>query len=141
MHRRGLTDPLNGTDWTESDGATHLVHPIWAGRAALGELVLPGSPPQFAGSLLHTYDPQTKRWRLYWVDRGSGRVSTPMTGKFENGRGEFYAQQDVRGVTVLVRVLYADITPRSFRTEQAWSLDGGRTWTTNAIDTFTRAAP
>jgi Lrp/AsnC family leucine-responsive transcriptional regulator len=27
-----------------------------------------------------------------------------MTGAFENGRGEFYAQRDVRGVTALVRV-------------------------------------
>ena len=141
MHRRVLKDPLGGTDWTESDGATHVVHPVWAGRAALGELLLPGAPPRFAGSLLHTYDPQTKHWRLYWVDRETGRVSTPMTGTFENGRGAFYAQQHVRGVTALVRVLYTEITPTSFRTEQAWSLDGGSTWTTNAIDTFKRTVP
>jgi hypothetical protein len=141
MRRRTLRDPLGGTDWTESAGSTHIVRPVWAGRAALGELLLPGAPPQFAGSLLHTYDPQAKRWRLYWVDRESGRVSAPMTGEFKNGRGEFYAQQDMRGVTVLVRVLYADITTTSFRTERAWSLDGGTTWTVNAIDTFTKTSP
>jgi hypothetical protein len=140
MHRRSLKDPLGGTEWTESDGATHIVHPVWGGRAALGELVRPGSPPQFAGSLLHTYDPQAKRWRLYWIDRESGRVGAPMTGTFEKANGEFYSQEDVRGVTALVRVRYTDITPTSFRTEQAWSLDGGRTWTPYAIDTFTRAS-
>jgi hypothetical protein len=63
-----------------------------------------------------------------------------MTGTFEKAKGEFYSQDDVRGVTALVRVRYTDITPTSFRTEQAWSLDGGRTWTPYAIDTFTRAS-
>ena len=141
MHRRSLKDALGGAEWTESNGATHIVRPVWAGRAALGELVLPGAPPRFAGSLLHAYDPQSKRWRLYWVDRESGRVSAPMTGAFKNGKGEFYAQQDIRGVTVLVRVRYTDVTPTSFRTDQAWSLDGGATWSVNAIDTFTKTSP
>jgi hypothetical protein len=98
----------------------------------------PGTPSSFAGSLLHTYDAQAKRWRLFWVDRESGRVSGPMTGEFRNGRGEFYAQQDMKGTTVLSRVVYSDITPTSFRTESAWSLDGGTTWTIHAIDTFTK---
>ena len=141
MHRRKLADPLGGTTWTESTGATHIVNPVWSGRAAIGELALPGTPRQFAGSLLHTYDPQAKRWRLYWIDRESARVSEPTIGQFANGRGEFIAQQDVRGVTALVRVRYMDITPTSFRTEQAWSLDGGTTWNPYAIDTFTKSAP
>ena len=141
MHTRHLKDPFGANDWTESVGSTHIVHPVWAGRAALGELLLPGAPPQFAGSLLHTYNPQAKRWSLYWVDRESGRVSAPMIGEFKSGRGEFYAQQDVRGVSVLLRVLYADITATSFRTERAWSLDGGTMWTVNAMDTFTRTSP
>jgi len=141
MHRRRLKDPFAGSEWTESDGSTHIVHSLWDGRAALGELQLAGSPPSFAGSLLHTYDPPMKRWRLYWVDRESGRVSGPMTGQFTDGRGEFYSQDDARGVTALVRVVYTDITPTSFKTEQAWSLDGGATWTVNAIDTFRRTSP
>jgi hypothetical protein len=141
MHRRRLTDPLGGANWAESRGATHIVHRLWAGRAAIGELVLPGASRTFAGSLLHTYTPQTKRWNLYWIDRETGRVSAPMIGAFQNGRGELYAQQDIGGVTALVRVVYTDITATSFRTEQAWSLNGGTTWTPYATDTFTRAAP
>lgn len=138
MHRRQLKDPFGGGEWTESDGSIHIVHPVWGGRAALGELLLPGAPSQFAGSLLQTYNPQTRRWSLYWVDRASGRVSAPMLGQFSGGRGTFYVHDDVRGVTALVRVVYSDITPTSFRTEQSWSLDGGTTWTVYAVDTFTR---
>jgi hypothetical protein len=131
MRTRQLKDPLSGSDWIESGGSTHMVHHIWAG--------LPAPTPTFAGSLLHTYNPRAKQWRLYWVDRETERVSAPMTGEFRNGRGEFYAQRDVQGVTVLVRVLYLDITPTSFRTEQAYSLDGGAHWELNSASTFTRS--
>jgi hypothetical protein len=64
-----------------------------------------------------------------------------MIGGFKSGRGEFYDQEDMRGVTVLARVLYTDITPTSFRTENAWSLDGGTTWTVSRVDRFTRTSP
>jgi hypothetical protein len=141
MHTRRLENPLGGSRWLESGGSTHIVRPVWAGRAALAELELPGPTPTFAGSLLHTYNARTKQWGIYWADRETGRVSVPMTGEFGNGRGEFYGQQDVRGVTVLVRVLYLDITPTSFRTEQAYSLDGGTHWEPNAVFTFSRRGP
>ena len=141
MHRRRLKDPLVAGGWTESSGATHIVRPVWDGRAALGELLLPGSPSAFAGSLLHTFDPQTKRWRVSWIDRQTARVSAPMVGAFADGRRELYVQDEVGGVTALVRVAYTDIGPSTFRTEQAYSLDGGATWTVYAIDTFTRTSP
>jgi hypothetical protein len=140
MRRRHLADPFVGNEWMESTGSTHVVHRVWDGRAALGELVLPGPPPTYAGSLLHTFDAQAKLWRLYWVDRETARVSNPLIGRFTGGRGEFYGQEDIRGVTALVRVVYSDMTATSFRTEQAWSLDGGSKWTVYAIDTFTRTS-
>jgi hypothetical protein len=141
MHTRRLDDPLGGSAWRESGGSKHIVRPIWAGRAALGELELPGATPTFAGSLLHTYNAKTKQWSLYWAERETGRVSAPLIGEFRNGRGDFYGQQEAKGVTVLVRVSYLDITPTSFRTEHAYSLDGGTSWKPNAISTFTRRSP
>jgi hypothetical protein len=95
----------------------------------------------FSGSLLDSYIPQTNQCRIAWADRETGRVSAAMIGEFHQGQGEFYGQQDVRGVTVLARTRYLDITPTSFRTEQAYSLDGGADWKPNAVYTFTRSAP
>ena len=138
MRRRRLKDPFASSDWTESNGATHVVQPVWAGRAALGQLVLPG--PRYAGSLLHLWDSQARHWRLYWIDAQSARVSAPMTGVFTGGRAEFYGQIDLGDLTVLARVVYTDVAPTSFRTEQAWSLDGGATWTVYSVDTFTRTS-
>ena len=141
MRQRRLKDPFLPREWTESTGSTHVVRPVWRGRASLGELVLGGGAPSFGGSLLKIFDPHAKRWRVYWVDRATARVSAPLTGDFTGGRGEFYGQDDLRGVTALIRLVYTDITPASFRTEQAWSVDGGTTWTVYAIDSFTRATP
>lgn len=137
MTRRRLKDPLGPDEWTESTGARHIARPVWGGRAELAELELPGAPATFAGSLLHTFDPRSRRWRVYWIDRATARVSEPMIGQLANGRGALYAQEEVAGVTALVRVAYTPVGARGFRTEQAWSLDGGRTWRTYAIDTFT----
>jgi hypothetical protein len=141
MQRRSLKDPFGTNTWSESSGSTHIVRAVWNGRAALGELVGAGERATFAGSLLRTYDPQAKRWNLYWIDRESGRVSAPLIGELKSGRATFFGQQDIRGVTVLSRVVYDHVTPTSFRTEQAWSLDGGGTWTVYAMDTFTRKSP
>jgi hypothetical protein len=141
MQRRRLEDPFAANKWKESSGSRHIVQPVWAGRAALGELVVsPGPPATYAGSLLRTFDPTTKLWKLYWIDLATTRVSAPMTGAFTGGRGEFYGQLDLGDVTALARLVYSDISPTSFRTEQAWSLDGGATWTVYATDTFTRTS-
>ena len=141
VHTRRLDDPLGGPKWLESGASTHLIGRVWAGRAALAEVELPGSKPALGSGLLRTYNPQTKQWRLHSVDRETGRVSAPMVGEFKNGRGEFYGQHDTRGVTVLARVLYLDITTTSFRVQQAYSLDGGTSWKPNVVSTFTRSGP
>jgi hypothetical protein len=62
-----------------------------------------------------------------------------MIGAFANGRGEFYAQESFHGRTILARNSFSDITPDSSRFEQAFSADGGKTWETNWVMTFTRA--
>jgi hypothetical protein len=142
IRSRRLKNPLGGGEsWVESAGSTHIVRPIWGGRATLGELQLPGSTPTFAGSLLRTYNPKAKQWSVYWADRETGRVSAPTVGELRDERGDFYGQQDVDGVTVLVRERYLDITPTSFRTETANSVDGGAHWKPNAEYLFRRTAP
>jgi len=140
MRQRRMKDPFVAKEWTASSGSKHVVRPVWAGRASLGEL-MPRGTANYAGSLLRTFDPHTRRWRIYWVDRETARVSAPMTGDFRDGRGEFYGQDDLRGLTALIRLIYKDITQRAFRTEQAWSLDGGTTWTVYSTDSFTRETP
>ncbi len=142
MQRRRLLHPLTGdTTWADPGPARHIVRAVWGGRASLAELQVDSPAPHFVGSILHLYDPRQRQWRLYWASSDDGEVSGPMVGAFENGRGVFVDQEPYRGVTILVRVVYSDITPTSFRTAQSFSPDGGATWQVNAVDVYTRVSP
>jgi hypothetical protein len=61
-----------------------------------------------------------------------------MIGKFEDGRGEFYAHEVFENRHVYSRFIWSEITEASCRWEQAFSIDGGKTWETNWIADFTR---
>ena len=63
-----------------------------------------------------------------------------MVGRFIGGVGEFYGDDTVDGKTVQCRFLWTRPTADSARWEQALSDDGGKTWETNWIMSFTRIA-
>ena len=136
-HLKRLLHPLTGsTTWVEYDGAS-VVHKVWDGRANLVELVADGPAGRFEGLNLRLYNPQSHQWRLYWANSKDGLVPLPTIGQFENGRGEFLDQEDFQGRSILVRFVFSDVTPTSFRTEQSFSADGGKTWEPNWTATFT----
>ena len=62
-----------------------------------------------------------------------------MIGEFKGGRGEFFNQEALNGRAIFVRFIFSDITTNSFRLEQAFSDDGGKTWEANWIATFSRS--
>ena len=68
-------------------------------------------------------------------------MTPPTIGEFQNGRGEFYSQEDLDGRAIFVRFVISDITPNSCHFEQAFSADGGKTWEVNWIATDTRVSP
>ena len=61
-----------------------------------------------------------------------------MTGEFKDGRGEFFNQESLNGRAIYVRFVFSEITPTSFRFEQASSGDGDKSWEVNWKATFTR---
>ena len=56
-----------------------------------------------------------------------------VVGEFNGNRGEFYDQEQYKGRSILVRYVWSNISPKSARTEQSFSADGGKTWETNWI--------
>jgi hypothetical protein len=138
-HLKRLLRPLTGsTTWVEYDGTT-IVRPVWAGRANLVELSVDGPAGHIEALSLRLYDPQAHQWSLNFSGVGSGAMSPPAIGRFENGRGEFVNTETLNGRPILVRFVISDITPRSCRFEQSFSADGGKTWELNwiAVDTRT----
>ncbi len=137
-HVSRLVHPLTGsTTWVEYEGLS-VVRKVWDGRASLFELEVDGPAGHIEGVGLRLYNPQSHQWSLNWANSGDGTMNQPMIGEFKNGRGEFYDQETFNGRAIYARNGFSEITPNSSRFEQAFSADGGKTWETNWVMTFTR---
>lgn len=137
-HVSRLLHPLTGSKtWAEYDGIS-IVRKVWNGKASLFELDVSGPAGHIEGVGLRLYNPQSRQWSLNWANGTDGLLQPPMFGEFQNGRGEFYDQEQFNGRMILSRNGFSDITPNSSRFEQAFSDDYGKTWETNWIMTFTR---
>jgi hypothetical protein len=138
VHIRRLLHPLTGsTSWVDLDGSS-VVRRVWQGRANLGELKVAGGGIRLEGMSLRVYDPVARHWNIHWANANDGAVGPPMQGGFANGRGLFYDHEQLGDRTIAVRFIFSDITPTTFRLEQAFSPDEGRTWEANWIATFHR---
>jgi hypothetical protein len=137
-HLKRLQHPLTGsTTWIEYDG-TSTIRKIWNGRANLVELEVDGPTGHIEGLSLRLYNPQARQWSLNFANSSQGTMSVPTIGEFKNGRGEFYDQEPFNNRTLLVRNVFEDITAISYRFEQSFSDDGGKTWEVNWIAVDTR---
>jgi hypothetical protein len=137
-HLTRLLHPLTGsTTWVEYEGTT-VVRKVWNGRANLVELQADGPAGHFEGLNLRLYNPQSHQWSLNFANSKGGTISQPTIGEFKSGRGMFFDQEVLNGRAIFVRFVISDITPNSCRFEQAFSVDGGKTWEVNWIATDTR---
>jgi hypothetical protein len=137
-HQRRLLHPLTGSnDWVEFD-ATLVVRQALGGSANVDELE--GETPfgHLDGLTVRTYNSKSRQWSIYWANKTNGVISLPATvGQFKDGRGEFYDQEDYNGKNIFVRYLWI-VSADTPRWEQAFSIDGGKTWETNWVATFVR---
>ena len=136
VHNRRLLHPLTGSnDWVEFDG-TVVARPVWGGLANMDEFEADSPSGPIRGMTIRTYNPKSHEWSIYWANQKNGVISLPpVVGKFKDGRGEFYDQEEFNGRTIFVRYLWLvpSVDTKTTRWEQAFSTDGGKTWETNWI--------
>jgi hypothetical protein len=137
-HLKRLQHPLTGSaTWIEYDG-TSYIRKIWNGKANLVELEVDGPTGHIEGLSLRLYNPQSHQWSLNFANSAQGTMSVPTIGEFKNNRGEFYDQEPFNDRAILVRNVFDNITANSYRFEQSFSDDGGKTWEVNWIAVDTR---
>lgn len=111
-----------------------------------GAMSVPPGPPRslatfgmtgdYEGLTVRLFDLARQVWTIHWADSRTGRLDPPLEGRFEDGRGIFFGDDQHEGRPVRVRFIWnAGRTPRW---EQAFSTDGGATWETNWIMDFER---
>jgi hypothetical protein len=120
--------PLSGSDETVQLSGTVTVRTIWGGRGQIEEIEADGPRGHWQGMTVFLYNPKARQWSMNFANSSVGRLEAPMIGRFENGRGELIEQDRIDGRSILVRVVWSDITPTSHTYEESYSADGGRTW-------------
>lgn len=131
LHER-LNSRLNGcSEWTRFEGHTST-RKILGGWGNVEDNLLHLPAGDCRAVAMRSFDAATGQWAIWWLDgRAPHALDTPVRGGFENGAGQFYAddQLDVRPIRVrFTWSIGADGHPRW---EQAFSPDGGATWETN----------
>jgi hypothetical protein len=133
--------PLTGSsEWVAYEG-TSVVHPLWKGRSNVGELDVSGSAGRIEGLTVRLYDPAARRWTVRFASSRDGELTPGLVGGFTEGRGEFMDQEVLDGKPICVRFVFSELTRDTFRFEQAFSADEGKTWEVNWVATFTRVGP
>jgi hypothetical protein len=135
--QRKLKKPLAGCDEWEESSATTRCWQVLGGAANVDEVHFPDWG--FSGLSVRLLNPATGEWSIYWVNSRNGELALPpVTGRFSDGVGVFYDEEQYEGRDITVRYTWSDITATTARWEQAFSLDGGQTWETNWTADFTR---
>ena len=138
VHHRSLKQRLKGsTEWLEFYGDT-VCRKILNGLGNLDENIIQRNTGPVHAMTLRLFNPASREWSIYWSTDLTGTLDVPMVGGFKDGRGEFYSQEVFESQHIYSRFIWSKITVTSCQWEQAFSIDGGKTWETNWIMEFKR---
>jgi hypothetical protein len=129
-NRRLKQRHVGSSDWDEFP-ARSTMRQVLGGLGNVDEISF--RTKGWSGVTLRFFDPRSAQWSIYWVNSRDGRMLSPVVGSFRDGIGEFYGDDTDDGRPVRVRFLWRVISKDTAHWEQAFSLDGGKTWETNWV--------
>ncbi|GCE08045.1 DUF1579 domain-containing protein [Dictyobacter aurantiacus] len=127
-------------EWEEFTGVSGMGTKYCDGRVMVDhyEGMFP-SGQVVKGVNVRAYNPETGEWSFIWLDNRQAPDFEPLVGKFENGVGRFDSFITTNdGRRVLVCFQLDQFTENSFRWQQSFSMDDGKTWDVNWIMESTR---
>ena len=140
IRNRRLVERLAGcTEWEEFPGVS-VARSILGGIGNFDETSFHRAGGSFHGVTLRLFDPSTCEWSLYWSDSATGKLFTPMIGKFVDRVGTFYALDEHNGRKVFSRFIWSGVSATTAHWAQAFSDDGGANWETNWTMASTRVS-
>src|SRR4030095_11803153 len=140
VHHRRLKERLaHNDDWEVFEG-TSSARKILGGLGNRDENMIEAPSGTYRAVTIRTYDPAKQLWSIWWIDSRypQQHLDPPVVGRFENGVGTFYADDQFNGKPIRVRYLWNQSSTGP-HWEQAFSDDGGQAWETNWTMDFTRA--
>jgi hypothetical protein len=129
-NRRLRQRHVGSNEWDQFP-ATITARPILGGLGNFDEIEFPTKG--WSGVDVKVYDVEAQHWSNRFIGSGDGKEQPALVGVFKDGVGEFSGDDVDEGRPIRVRTRWTEMTPKSFRWEQAFSTDGGKTWETNWI--------
>jgi hypothetical protein len=114
------------------------MRPLLGGLANVDDNILDLPEGRYRGVGLRYFNADSGKWRIHWVDSRAPGIDPGVVGGFEGGVGTFIGDDSHEGRPVRARYIWSKITPTSAHWEQAFSVDGEKTWETNWRMEFTR---
>lgn len=137
IENRRLRAPLTDSEEWYEFASSKTCWPLLGGVGNVDEIDFPETNSK--GMTLRLFNQETREWSLYWSNSETGVLFPPVVGRFEDGRGEFFGDDELGGEPIRVRFAWSEITPTSALWEQAFSTDGEQ-WQTNWSMRFSRTA-
>jgi hypothetical protein len=132
-HRRLKKRLANSNDWEEFEGTSHC-QSLLGGLVNLNESAAERPGGRTRGMGIRAFDASKTQWTdWYFSDRNPTQIAVEGTGTFANGVGTFLSDDTFEGKPIKVRGLWSAVTASSFQWEQAFSVDGGKSWETNWV--------
>lgn len=138
-HRKLKGRLVGSTEWVEFDG-TAKAWELLGGEGNVDENFLDDPAGPYHAATFRRTDPATGDWSIWWFDPRYEKLEPPVHGRFVDGVGTFYADDELAGRPIKVRFVWSGISRDRARWEQAFSPDGGTTWEVNWIMQLERVA-
>jgi hypothetical protein len=135
MKNKHLNSRLNNCkEWTEFESTVEN-HNGLEGMGNFDVVRRDNKGKIYEGRTIRTFDPETRLWRLYWIDSNGGPIDPPVIGSFSNGIGLFFGKDVQVGRPVIVVFKWDKRNPEMPVWSQAFSDDNGKTWEWNYTNT------
>jgi hypothetical protein len=138
-NRRLKARLVGSTEWIEFPG-TCTMRLILGGLGNIDDNQIAAPAGAYRANSIRLFDPATRLWSIYWVDsRYPGPLASPVRGRFEGGKGQFFDEYVDQGRTIRTRYQWEVLGKDRCHWAQALSTDAGLSWETNWAMDFTRA--
>lgn len=139
VHHKRLKTRFSGADGWERFRGLCNVASILGGYGTVEENFI--DPPEgfYHAVTIRCFDPHSDAWVVSQIDGRRPRLQDRLlTGRFRDGLGAFFSDEESEGRPIRVRFIWSNITATSARGQQAVSCDGGASWETNWTMEFER---
>jgi len=108
------------------------------GNVSIDKMQATRNGKPFTGMSVRTFDEVAGEWTIYWLDSHTTVLTEQVRGRFENGEGVFYGEDEIDGVVYPLKFTWSNTSNDEARWSQAYQLPGTGDWETNWIMEFRR---